>query len=156
MKYLILIITLILFSCGSASHKKPTEKCKELHLNNGAIYTYGFNHQKFDKIQLTVKDSVNKIDTSFQVKLSEIRDSSLNRRDIDLYLNVKTNHKIELNFGDSFTYEISDIKTEWIARYCHDFCGYECILSNCSIDGKIDSSGLINIKHPQFNDSKKY
>lgn len=156
---IILILTITLVSCWRSNPippPPPPEDCLGISINNIGIYTHGFSPEKYDSVFIRVFNlESNKPVDSCYASLDKVLDRAFNKDRIDRSLKIpnrfNTHQTLELHFDSTHIYKLSNFKTGWIARYCHEFCGYDCQCESYEINGVKDSSGSnISIKNPDY------
>ncbi len=151
------IAMVVLMSACNDSSKippPPGEPCEGINLSSLPIITHGFSEKDYVnvKIRTFVKNSAfDSLVNEFTIPLAEVTDDERIERYIRLPEDLTTNFDWKFIFSDSLSYEISEMKTEWVPRFCQAFCGYECTLSSFKLNGKSDEGmGNIFFKEPDF------
>jgi hypothetical protein len=158
MKNTLLIISAIitLFSCNNSSEipPAPKEPCKGINIWNLPVITHGFYEHEFDSVLIETYANNSHFDEKFSeysIELGKVRDSERVARSFNLPKAITTNNDLKIIFSDDLSYKVTEMKTEWIPRWCQSFCGYSCTLSSFKLNGKLDQSGgNIRIKAPNF------
>ena len=118
------------------------------------IITHGFDENEFDSVVVETYSKNSGFDekiSKHRLKLGKVNDSQRIARSFNLPKTITTIYDLKIVFSDSLSYRITDIKTEWVPRWCQSFCGYECTLSSFKLNGKLDESqSNILIKEPSF------
>jgi hypothetical protein len=88
---------------------------------------------------------------SYKVELRSIVDTQRQERSLYFPKEITTNSDLKIIFNDSLEYRITDFKTDWVPRWCNDFCGYECTITTFKMNGILDDrmSNML-IKEPSF------
>ena len=119
------------------------------------IITHGFYENEFDSILVETysknSDFDEKISEQQTEQLGKVYDSERVARSFNLPKTITTKYDLKIIFNDSLSYQITEMKTEWIPRWCQSFCGYERTLSSFKLNGKLDEKqSNISIKEPNF------
>jgi hypothetical protein len=165
--YLFLLLTCWLFFVSCEMHNPPTarvkpsskipdpptEPCENVSWSTFPASTEGYQSHRFDTIiiQTYVKNThFDSLIKTFKVLNSiHYRDAPKYRRGFSFPDEITSEFDLLIVIGKKDRYEITEVKTEWIPRYCQSFCGYDCTITTFLVNGQRDG-GNISLKNPDF------
>lgn len=153
---MLIILSFVLLSCNNSGEipPPPEEPCEGIDLWNLPVITHGFYEGKFDSVLVEIyskNSSFDKKINEYRLELGKVNDVERISRSFNLPKTITTHYDLKIVFSDSLSYKITEMKTEWIPRWCQSFCGYQCTLSSFKLNGKLaGNQSNIFIKEPNF------
>lgn len=156
-----LFFNLLIFGCVCSCNSltgeippPPVEPCTNIELFSLPLITHGFIGKEYDTVVIQTYRKNEMFDSlvrSYRVELRSVRDTQRQERSLNFPREITTSSDLKIIFNDSLEYRITDIKTDWVPRWCNDFCGYECTITSFKINDSLDADlGNIFIKEPSF------
>lgn len=161
--FLLLVSIIVFSSCNEREKEKlnpiekpdidnpPTEPCENISWASLPMRTHGYTAEKFDTVivKTYIKNSnFDSLVSTFEVLNDrESNDKIRQEKGFSLPKEITTDFDLLIVMGKRDNFKITEIQTDWVARYCQSFCGYECTITHYLLNGQGEGGNVVLKNH---------